>query len=157
MKNSRNAFTMLELIFVIVVLGILAAIAVPRFAATRTDAQIAKGRSDISSIRSAIVSDRQAHLIKGDSKYITGLSSSSTKLFDGNGTTGRTLLMYPIASGTTDGHWRTTDNASPYIHYRYKVGDADVSFDYNKSTGIFSCSTTSGTQIQKDMCKKLIN
>jgi general secretion pathway protein G len=36
---SRNAFTMIELVFVIVILGILAAIAIIRLAATRDDAQ----------------------------------------------------------------------------------------------------------------------
>ncbi|MBQ8819192.1 prepilin-type N-terminal cleavage/methylation domain-containing protein, partial [Campylobacter sp.] len=34
----RNAFTMIELVFVIVVLGILASIAVPRLVATKDDA-----------------------------------------------------------------------------------------------------------------------
>jgi general secretion pathway protein G len=36
---KRTAFTMIELVFVIVILGILAAIAIPRLAATRDDAQ----------------------------------------------------------------------------------------------------------------------
>ena len=38
----KNAFTMIELIFVIVILGILAAVAIPKFAATRDDAQVSK-------------------------------------------------------------------------------------------------------------------
>lgn len=36
----KNAFTMIELIFVIVILGILGAVAIPRLSATRDDAQI---------------------------------------------------------------------------------------------------------------------
>ena len=36
--NKRNAFTMIELIFVIVILGILTAVALPKLSGTRDDA-----------------------------------------------------------------------------------------------------------------------
>ena len=51
---KRSGFSMIELVFVIVILGVLAAVAVPRFVTTRTDAQVAMLRSDIASVLKAI-------------------------------------------------------------------------------------------------------
>ena len=51
---KRSGFSMIELVFVIVILGVLAAVAVPRFVTTRTDAQVAMARSDIASTLKAI-------------------------------------------------------------------------------------------------------
>ena len=43
----RKGFTMIELIFVIVILGVLASVAIPRLAATRDDAEVAKAASNL--------------------------------------------------------------------------------------------------------------
>ena len=45
----KKAFTMIELIFVIVILGILAAVAIPKLMATRTDAKISAISQEVSS------------------------------------------------------------------------------------------------------------
>lgn len=138
---------MIELVFVIVVLGILAAVAIPKLAATRDDAQIAKGRSDVAAIRAAIVSERQGRLMQGQSGYINKLNSSSTSLFDGNGTGANDgkLLQYGIVAEDKNGHWHTPScSGTPSTcTYKYKVMNTDNTFTYTQSDGKFVCTSGS--------------
>ena len=50
----KKGFTMIEIIFVIVILGILASVAIPRLAATREDAEISTGIANIRTLLSDI-------------------------------------------------------------------------------------------------------
>lgn len=136
--DKRNGFTMIELVFVIVVLGILAAIAIPRLAATRDDAQIAKGRSDVAAIRSAIVSERQGRLLTGDSTFIATLdgaaqNTAGVALFNNAG-----LLMYGITAGNGNGQWMKTGNTA----YTFTVMTVPVTFNYTQDNGTFDCNRT---------------
>lgn len=67
----KKAFTMVELVFVIVVIGILAGIAIPKFAATRDDAKISKARAAVGAMRSAVATERQKRILKGQFTDIT--------------------------------------------------------------------------------------
>jgi prepilin-type N-terminal cleavage/methylation domain-containing protein len=58
---KRSGFTMIELVFVIVILGILASVAIPKLAATRDDANIAKASTEVSAIVSDLGSYYTAH------------------------------------------------------------------------------------------------
>jgi general secretion pathway protein G len=68
----KKAFTVIELVFAIVVIGILSAIAIPRFAATRDDAIVSKGRAEVAAMRSAIAMERQKRILSGNFDDITG-------------------------------------------------------------------------------------
>ena len=50
----KKGFTMIELIFVIVILGILASVAIPRLAGTREDAEITTGIANLRTLLSDI-------------------------------------------------------------------------------------------------------
>ncbi|MGE4510837.1 MAG: type II secretion system protein [Sulfurimonadaceae bacterium] len=151
---KKQAFTMIELIFVIVVLGILAAVAIPKFAATRVDAQIAKGRAEVASIRSGIVSERQSRLIKGCTGYIpngtgTYVCNGQTYPQMNNGGLFGGILMYPLPNiANEDGKWSSANTGIGT--YVFRAGGANNTFDYNSTNGRFTC--TAGTY-----CDKLVN
>lgn len=141
---TRPAFTMIEIIFVIVILGVLATVAFPRLAASRDDAELVKGRNDIASIRSSIVTKRSQDILAGQGAMYPDLNSSSstTELF-GN------ILDYPIYAKSASGHWQSTSNTE----YTFNLGGIIVPFNYNKSAGIFDCTRSNDAKGQA--CKDL--
>jgi general secretion pathway protein G len=82
----KKAFTMIELVFVIVILGILASVAIPKLVATRDDAEVMAGIQRVSSILSDVGSYYTAHGVFAEVENMTNeelLKADLTK-FDGN-------------------------------------------------------------------------
>ncbi len=129
----REAFTMIELVFVIVVIGILASVALPKLWVTRDDAIISKGRADIATIRSAISTVRQKNLLEGNPSYPAILDSALVNTE--NEPLFTEILDYPVYAKNTDGNWMKTGANE----YTYKVMGTGVAFDYNSSSGKFDC------------------
>ena len=69
----KKGFTMIELIFVIVILGVLASVAIPRLAATRDDAEVAKAATNLTTAISDITAYYTA---KGNFKSGSGANAN---------------------------------------------------------------------------------
>ncbi|WP_294965699.1 type II secretion system protein [Sulfurimonas sp.] len=91
---KRAGFTMIELIFVIVILGILAAVAIPKLAATRDDAEFSKMLANTGTCINDIGA---AYTATGSDINATSLSSN-TACVAANGHDDATIS---VASGTS--------------------------------------------------------
>ena len=122
-SRNRKAFTMVELVFVIVVIGILSAIAVPKFAATRDDAIITKARTTVASVRSALSTERQKRILRGDFNTTLTSPSSSRVFVIKMGGTEIELLAYAVnkcPSSNKRSCWErgtTTATTQPFKFY----------------------------------------
>jgi len=136
MNNMRRGFTMIELIFVIVIIGILAAVAIPKLSATRDDAKVSK---EVTNLRTCISDTGASFTARGVENNNTQACHSLQK---GN------CFSVSMGSSTTDGNvtatnittnseaWcvaahtiavdRNFSNASGYIH---EFGGSHVLFD----------------------------
>lgn len=144
----KRAFTLIELVFVIVVIGILAAIAAPRLFATRDDALLTKAKADISSIRSAIINRHNTDMLRGVTIFPASLETSpASNLFDGVLQNGIRVRGTNETSG-----WTKSGN-----DYTFTLGGQATTFTYNPATGAFNCvqGVAGTTDASERLCQQL--
>jgi type IV pilus assembly protein PilA len=92
---NRKGFTLIELLIVVVIIGILAAIAIPKFANTKSKAYVTAMKSDLRNLVSA-----QESLFSDSARYSTNLTSLNFKA-----STGVTSPVIAVGAG----YWSATN------------------------------------------------
>lgn len=146
MNKQQSGFTLIELIVVIVILGILAAIALPRFVNFSSDARISVVNAMAGTLRSAVAISQSRYFATGDNSstevLLQGLSSGSgVVVAAGSG----------IPAGSADGIGRalsnntsgfTTDYSTPTAVTFTPTGSTNCNASYNGTTGVVTITTT---------------
>jgi prepilin-type N-terminal cleavage/methylation domain-containing protein len=86
MRSNTKGFTLIELLIVVVIIGILAAIAIPKFANTKEKAYIASMKSDLRNL----VTAQEAYFSDNNSTYAGSTTAMGTNY---KGSTGVTVTI----------------------------------------------------------------
>ncbi len=106
LARNRKGFTLIELLIVVVIIGILAAIAIPKFAATKDKAKLASVKTDLRNVMTA----QEAYFSDAGTGYTSALTTTMVMPSQGNvitvtGATNQwtgTVVNSTITSGQTN-------------------------------------------------------
>jgi type IV pilus assembly protein PilA len=128
MRNTtRKGFTLIELLIVVVIIGILAAIAIPKFANTKEKAYLASMKSDLrnmATVQEGYFSDYQVYTT-GSGSNIGGTTTSLAGFVPSAGVSVAAVATGGTGWSATSKHSATTRTCSIYIGVA-QVGPANV-------------------------------
>ena len=108
MFQNRKGFTLIELLIVVVIIGILAAIAIPKFANTKSKAYITAMKSDLRNMVTA-----EEAFFSDSSAYTTNITNMNFKQSSG-------VNAPTIATGS--GYWSATITHSQLAGHTCGIG-----------------------------------
>ena len=103
MPSNKRGFTLIELLIVVVIIGILAAIAIPKFANTKEKAYVASMKSDLRNL----VTAQEAYFSDNNSSYAASTGAMGTNYKSSSGVTVTMGTVTNTGWGATAGHQST--------------------------------------------------
>ena len=139
MMANQKGFTMIELIFVIIILGILAAVAIPRFLDMQEEAKLSAERGVVGGVRAGIATEYADACRTGTCAWPTALSSSPPAT-NGSCTEANACFDNVLQQGgvTEDWVYRGSNNYQGPWQTDHLTG---ACYEYNNADGSFLNTT----------------
>ncbi|MCC6545636.1 type II secretion system protein GspG [Candidatus Sumerlaeota bacterium] len=135
--RARHAFTLIELLIVVAIIAILAAIAVPNFLEAQTRSKVARTQADLRTMATAI----EAYRVDNNSyPYVTGLLQPLPERLMGNRHSNITSPIAYMTSTPQDPFFRFSTVNSPFTStsdYVYVSGNVYLATSSAFNTAIY--------------------
>jgi general secretion pathway protein G len=145
-RSARKAFTLVEILIVVIILGILAAIVIPQFTQASTEARVSNLRTNLQTIRSQLLLYRMQHDAEAypGAEFVaqmttyTDLDGAAVATPDATHTLGPYLQSIPVnpISGVND--VRIVSGAAT----AFAAPAADAGWWFNSTSGEFRADVT---------------
>jgi len=145
LKPARSAFTLIEVLIVVIIMAILAATIIPQFSSSTTDAKMSSLKFNLHTIRSQIEMYKVHH--NGKVPALATFKDQMTKPTDVNGNTeGENLIYGPYFQGDIPVNPFNNSNAITSVENPGQEPTGIVSggagWQYDESTGGFYPNNT---------------
>jgi len=163
MRTKQQGFTMIELIMVIVILGILTAVALPKFYDMQGDARVAKMKSAAAALRSGYAIAHSAYLVASNSPASVILEGSTVTLVNGypdttvaaNDAAARTAIAAgtmgaAIAAGTLADY--TLSSTATVLTVTPDAAHANCTVTYTEATNANTPPVINDSNVTKTNC-----
>jgi len=104
-RNDEKGFTLIELIIVIVILGIIAGVAIPKFVGLSDDARKSAARGVAGAMSSTIASRHSKYLLDSTNTYVAGNIIADTQFASGVATPTEASNTITWTSGPKNYQW----------------------------------------------------